>query len=244
MADSPTALVTGAASGIGEATVVRLLGAGYVVYAADISQPGLAAIAPHPHLRTLCADTADEQAVGDIVARIQHESASLDGVVANAGISFTGSIEETSADIWDQVMRVNLRGVFLLARAAAPVLAKSQRGSFVGTASELGIVGQAGLSAYGSAKAGVIQLMKVLALEYGPRGVRFNAVAPGPTLTPMMRKEQARLGLPLEQAATGVPLGRLARPEEIAAVIAFLLSAEASFVSGTTYVADGGSIAG
>jgi meso-butanediol dehydrogenase/(S,S)-butanediol dehydrogenase/diacetyl reductase len=137
-------------------------------------------------------------------------------------------------------MKVNLRGVYLLARATAPWLLRSQRGSFVGVASELGTVGKAGLSAYGAAKAGVINLMRVLSLEYAERGVRFNTVAPGGTITPMMQREQERLQLTLEDVAQGNPMKRLAQPVEIASVIEFLLSPDASFVNGATIVADGG----
>jgi NAD(P)-dependent dehydrogenase (short-subunit alcohol dehydrogenase family) len=161
-------------------------------------------------------------------------------VVANAGIAFTGPLAETTPERWDAVMRVNLRGVYLLAQATAPLLARSGRGSFVATASELGIVGYPGLSAYGASKAGVIQLMRVLALEHAASGVRFNAVAPGATRTPMLETEQRLLGEPAEQAAAEVPLGRLGTPTEIAAAIAFLLLPQASFVTGSVLVADGG----
>ena len=163
-----------------------------------------------------------------------------DAVVANAGVAFTGPLAETTPERWDAVMRVNLRGVYLLAQATAPVLARSGRGAFVATASELGIVGHPGLSAYGASKAGVIQLMRVLALEYAAAGVRFNAVAPGATRTPMLETEQRLLGEPAEEAAAEVPLGRLGTPAEIAAAIAFLLSPQASFITGSVLVADGG----
>jgi meso-butanediol dehydrogenase/(S,S)-butanediol dehydrogenase/diacetyl reductase len=232
--------VTGAASGIGAATVELLAERGYEVFALDRAAGGLARfdrlLAVHPRQ----ADVADDDTVAAVVADAVARAGRLDAVVANAGISFTGPLARTTPELWDAIFRVNLRAVYLLARATAPVLAASGRGSFVATASELGIVGHPGLSAYGAAKAGVIQLMRVLALEHAAAGVRFNAVAPGATRTPMLEREQRLLGEPTEQAAAEVPLGRLGTPREIAAAIAFLLSPAASYVTGSVLVADGG----
>lgn len=236
----PVALVTGAASGIGAATTIDLLQKGYITYALDRDGEMLAKLEPSADLHRLTLDVSDEAALDAAVRQIVAAESRLDAVAAVAGISLTAPLAETRAEDWDAVQKVNLRAVYLLGKLTAPHLEASGAGSFVAVASELGTVGQLGLAAYGAAKAGVINLVRVMALEYATRGVRFNSVAPGGVATPMMEREQKRLGLTVEDAARNIPMARLARPSEIASVIAFLLGREASFVTGATFVADGG----
>lgn len=240
----PVSLVTGGASGIGAATVLALVEKGYVVYALDRDAAMLDALPDCPDLHRVAVDVADEAALREAVSKLKAREGRLDAVAAVAGIGLTASLEETRPDDWDQVQRVNLRAIYLLGQMTAPLLEASGRGSFVAVASELGTVGHVGLAAYGAAKAGVINLVRVMALEYARRGVRFNAVAPGGVHTPMMEREQKRLGLTVDDAAHNIPMGRLAQPAEIASVIAFLLGKDASFVTGATWVADGGYTAG
>lgn len=237
--DGRTVLVTGGASGIGAATTAKLIARGATVWVLDRDQAALERIGRLPGVQGRQVDVADASAVAAAVAEVA-ATGGLHGVVACAGVGYTAPLEGTSLDDWDRVQRVNLRAVFLLAKEAAPHLEASGSGSFIGIASELGIAAQPELSTYGTAKAGVIQLMKVLALEYAQRSVRFNAVAPGGTLTPMLIHEQERIGRPVTVENDKIPMGRLAQPEEIANVVAFLVSPEASFVTGTTLVADGG----
>ncbi|CAN7634946.1 SDR family NAD(P)-dependent oxidoreductase [Brucella pseudogrignonensis] len=240
----PVAIITGGASGIGAATAMSLVEKGYVVYVLDQNAALLSNLSSSDdlpsNLHYLTVDVADEAALSSAINEIMSTEGRLDAVAAVAGISLTASLVETQTNDWDAVQRVNLRAVYLLGRLTAPHLEASNSGSFVAVASELGTVGHSGLAAYGAAKAGVINLVRVMALEYAARGVRFNVVAPGGVDTPMMEREQKRLGLTVADAASNIPMRRLARPSEIAAVIIFLLSYEASFVTGATFIADGG----
>jgi 3-oxoacyl-[acyl-carrier protein] reductase len=238
--ETTTALVTGAGSGIGAATVRVLLDRGWQVWASDVRKESLDALAAEPGVTPLPFDTADEQQVEEAARTVAERGTGLHAVVAAAGVSFSGPLEKTRTADFDRVIGVNQRGVFLLARATAPLLEATGRGSFVAVASELGTVGLQNMVAYGGSKAAVINMMKVLALEYALRGVRFNAVAPGGTDTPMMRADLEARGLGPEHIAAAFPMHRLGRPEEIAEAIAFLASDAASFVNGHTLVADGG----
>lgn len=233
-----TVLVTGAASGIGAATARRLHEHGWRVWAADLDERGLGRLSPEIVSRVV--DVTDEAAVESLLHELGEAEGRLDGVAACAGIGYTAPAAETSPQAFDEVLNVNLRAVFVLARAALPLLARSSAPSFAAIASELGTVGAPGLSAYSSSKAAVINLMRVLALENAEQGIRFNAVAPGGTRTPMLEREQARLGRTLADSAANIPLGRLAEPAEIASVVEFVLSADSSFMTGSVLVADGG----
>jgi NAD(P)-dependent dehydrogenase (short-subunit alcohol dehydrogenase family) len=166
----------------------------------------------------------------------------LDLLVPAAGIVERHTAEETSDDEWECVLAVNLTHVFRFCRDALPLL-RARRGSIVTVASGWGIVAGPRAVSYAASKAGVVNLTRALAIDHGPEGIRVNCVCPGDTDTPMLRYEAEQLGEPFETASAR-PLRRIGRPEEVAAAVVWLASDEASNVTGTTLVVDGGALAG
>ena len=234
-------LVTGASSGIGLATTRALLAQG-----AKVAAVGLPDRLLEDARRQLSgavifieADVSESQQVDSAFARAEAELGPLSGAFNAAGISSVAPIAETSDELWQRLIRVNLTGTFHFARAAARTLSANGGGSLVCTASELSLVGQAGYTAYTATKGGVLSMMRSLAAELAPAGVRVNALSPGTTDTPMLAAEFANE----EERArdeVSVPLGRFALPEEIAAAALWLLGPESSYVTGTNLVVDGG----
>jgi NAD(P)-dependent dehydrogenase (short-subunit alcohol dehydrogenase family) len=243
-------LVTGAASGIGRATCLRVArdaraaGKGASVAAVDIGpSAGLDRLVEE--LRALGADALPlhgDMATADAPARVVQAAADrfggLDGLVSNAGVNRPGPLAQYSVTDWDYLFAVNTRATWLLARAAHPAL-KAAGGSIVATGSMSGSNPHANLGAYGPSKAAVIMLVQVLAQEFGRDGIRVNAVSPGMVRTGMTAAVYADQGVTAERDAL-VPLGRVATPEDMADVIAFLLGPDARYVNGHDLVADGG----
>jgi glucose 1-dehydrogenase len=243
-------LVTGAASGIGRATCLRLArdaaarGAAAKVAAVDLAaSPELDRLVDE--LRKLGADAlplhgdvgeadAPARVVGEAVARF----GGLDGLVSNAGINRPGPLVQYSVDDWDRVFAVNTRATWLLAKAAHPAL-KASRGAIVAVGSMSGSHPHANLGAYGPSKAAVIMLVRVLAQELGRDGIRVNALSPGMVRTGMTEAVYSDPAVAAERDAL-VPLGRVAAPEDMADVIAFLLGPDARYVNGHDLVVDGG----
>jgi 3-oxoacyl-[acyl-carrier protein] reductase len=222
-------LVTGAAGGIGRAAARALAAEGARVAHADLAPPqGVEG----PALGGDVSVEADaRRLVGEAVAAL----GGLDLLVNNAGVLVEQPLAETSAETFDRVIGVNLKGVFLMGREA--VRAMPGQGRIVNVASELGILGRANASAYCASKAGVIGLTRSWARELAPR-ILVNAVAPGPIDTPML---DFAARSPEEQAIeTNLPLGRIGRPEEIAAAIVFLASPGASYITGQCLGVNGG----
>ena len=237
------ALVTGAARGIGRATAVSLARAGAHV-AINFQQSSEAAVELASALDGLGVKTALVQAdvsdAGQVQAMIAEAEAALGPVsilVNNAGITRDGLVMRMSEEDFDDVIATSLRGAFLCSKAVARGMMKARAGSIINVSSVIGLRGNAGQANYAAAKAGIIGLTKSLARELGPRGVRVNAVAPGYVVTDMTAELPDNMK---EQVMKNTPLGRLATPEEIASVIAFLASPAAAYITGAVIPVDGG----
>ena len=240
------ALVTGGASGIGLAAATRLLAEGATVVVADVQSPAGEPgerLSADDRAHLVSCDVTDAAAVEAVVDRIVDAHGGVDVLVHAAGIAHVGTVLETSEAAWDRVMAVNLKGAFLCCRAVARVMQGRGRGAIVLVASEEGVVGGARAAAYCASKGGVIQLTRAMAVDHGPEGLRVNCVCPGPVQTPLLQAffEAKPDPLAAARAATdSTVLRRIGRPEEIASLIAFAASDEASYLTGSILMADGG----
>ena len=244
------ALVTGAGSGIGRATALLLAAGGARVACLDIDAEGVTATVDQIGGRALgiVADITDAEAVEAALAAAAAELDGLDAVANVAGVGdFTGDVTETPPQEWSRVLEVNLTGTYHVSRAAIPHLRAAGGGAIANVASQFGLVGCLGSPAYCASKAGVVGLTRAMALDHAGEGIRVNCVCPGPVDTPMLwsgadtpqLSERERLRTAERNLA-----GRSGRPEEIAATIAFLLSAEVGFMTGSIVTVDGGWTAG
>jgi len=244
------ALVTGAASGIGRAVAIRLAGRGAALGLIDRNRYGLERVADEiaaagGTCQSFAVDVTDAAALGSAVDDFARESDVLDTVVSCAGIAREGLVHEFPVGDWNAVIAINLTGTFLLAHFCVPWLLKRNRASFVAISSDAGIQGAQGYAAYAASKHGVVGLVRCMALDYGPKGLRSNAVCPAFVDTPMAVEIFGRAPAGTKEFFEKcVPLGRFAQPDEVAKVVAHLTSDEASYSNGMVYSIDGGATAG
>ena len=244
------ALVTGAASGIGQATAILLAGRGAAVACLDVNADGLAETAAAIGERTLPipCDVTDLAAVEAAVSQAAADLGGLDAVANVAGVGdFTGDVAEIAPEEWARVLAINLTGPFHVSRAAIQHLRAASGGAIVHVSSQFGLVGCLASPAYCASKAGLIGLTRAMAIDHTEEGIRVNCVCPGPVDTPMLAWTDATPELTARERGRtqGRNLsGRSGRPDEIAATIAFLLSDDVGFMSGSVVAVDGAWTAG
>jgi len=248
-------VVTGAAGGIGLAAVRRFASEGARIVAVDLEGSDLDAALSEAEpfgvdAIALTADCSDGGDVSRYVEQSVAEFGRLDVLFNNAGIEgrIIGLLDYPEED-FDRVINVNLRGVWLGMKHSAPAMITNGGGAIVNTASTAGLLGARGLSAYVASKHGVVGLTKSAALELVPQGVRVNAVCPSPIETRMMRSLEEGIGgdqaeMIRKDFASRNPMGRYGEPDEVAALVAFLASKDASYINGGIYTVDGGSVSG
>ena len=239
------ALVTGAATGIGRATALALAQAGAAVAINHLARPLEAATlqteieAVGGRALVLEADVTQAATISAMLARIQQAFGSVDVLVNNAGIIQEKPFLETTEEDWDRMLAVDLKSVFLVCRAVLPLMVAQKRGVIINIASDLGLLGRAGLAPYCAAKAGVIGLTKSLAREFAPH-IRVNAIAPGPINTRMVSLESMSAEAIAKELE--IPQQRIAEPDEIAATALFLASDLSRFYCGQVLGPNGGSV--
>jgi NAD(P)-dependent dehydrogenase (short-subunit alcohol dehydrogenase family) len=242
-----SAIVTGASSGIGRATARKLAADGFGVLAVGRDQAALHQVcteigADGGKAQAFVADVTTAEAPAVIVRAATNAFGGVDALVNAAGIIASAGVAETSDEVWDTMLDINVRAPFRLIREAASALI-ARKGSVVNVSSVAGPRAFAGVAAYCVSKAAVDQLTRVAALDLAPRGVRVNAVNPGVVVTNLHRRsgiDESRYAEFLERSRTTHPLGRVGTPEEIAGVIAFLVSSASGWITGETVAIDGG----
>jgi NAD(P)-dependent dehydrogenase (short-subunit alcohol dehydrogenase family) len=229
-------VVTGASGGIGAATVARFRDEGATVAGVDLLPDG-------PGDLSIVADVTDEAAMRDVYARVREEYGRIDVLFNNAGISPTddASVLDTSLEAWQRVQDVNLKSVFLCCKHGIPHLLETGGGSVINTASFVAVMGAATSQiSYTASKGGVLALTRELGVEFARRGVRVNALCPGPVDTPLLKELYANDPEQAARRMIHVPMGRFAEAVELANAVVFLASDESSYITASTFLVDGG----
>jgi len=245
--DDQVLLITGVGSGIGQALARQALESGMRVHGVDLNAEALETLQTEteigPRFTFHALDLRDNAGLEALVASVIDQEGRIDALANVAGVSYIASLEETSSELLDATLAVNLIAPFRLCQLVAPHMKKRRKGRILNLASELAIVGQPGLAAYSASKGAVLGFTRALAAELAPHGIQINALCPGPVETPMLKAEFATEKDPDAAriaALASIPMGRLGQPDEVAKVALFMLSDAASFMQGSSVVVDGG----
>lgn len=236
------AVITGASTGIGKATKELLRNKGAIVYNLDRNKPG------EDDRHFIFCDVSKKENINTAIDTVFEKEKRIDMLFANAGVHLFATLEETTYEQLESIVAINILGIFCLLKKTIPIMKQQQLGSIVLMGSDQTFIGKAGSSVYGMTKAAIGQLAKSTAIDYAPYNIRVNCICPGTINTPLLHRavEQfvAKTGTAAEEvyrSLDGVqPMGRIGKPEEIAQSVAFLLSDESSFTTGSLFAVDGG----